>query len=217
MTIMRQRKYFTKNKNKITEILELLTRQDFDSAIQKLRKKHPVFLLPKFTREGFEIVDIKVDSLAIFNKDIDILLAKFNLPHTWDTFIRRYIISNEFWPKDNYDPNGVVIEKENGKVFLLLHKKLTNKDIFKVWSLIEKEIGKPNHNRKRSKSNFDRNYAILKMAEDGKSIKEIYNEILKTFKEDLDFGLIKHIVSMMKKTHGSKNKKYKLKTEKDIT
>jgi hypothetical protein len=212
---MRQRKYLTKNKNKWLEILPIILREDFDILIDKIRKKYP-----RVQTSSSRISIIKGKNRNIsseeLEKDVELVLQKFNLPYTYFDFVKEYINSNLTALQDETDPDGVVVEISNDNAIkekrysLLLHSQSTLKDIKKVWPLIEKEIGRVKKRKKRS-LNFGRNWDIYKLAESGKSISEIATKVEKSYGSYLDFGLIKAIVSKIRKIQKIK-KKFKLPT-----
>ncbi len=166
---MRQRKYLTYNKEKIDQILPLIFNNDFDKEIQRIRKKYSKL---KFIRnkkfEGFKIVrgnkkDLKKNE---FEDDIKYILVRFNLHAAWDKHLRSYILFNEIY--DGYDPDGVVLEIETNinepkKISLLLHERITLKDVRRAWSHIQKElIGAKDKKRKGRPSEFYRNHDMLR-------------------------------------------------------
>lgn len=199
---MRQIKYVVKNKDKLDEILHLILREDFDNDVQRIRKGHSKILFS--IKNGFSVqYPIDKNHKNDIDRDIQYMLIRFNLPDSWYNFLKRYILYNDIFP-ESYDPNiALEIGKDlrgMKKVSLLLNDKTSREDFLKVWPEIRKEFrGKQKAKRRRMPSEFDRDYEIFKLYEQGKSIEEICNLMEQKYGKNLEHHIVKNAVSKIRK------------------
>jgi hypothetical protein len=203
---MRQRKYLTKNPNKFDEILILILNKKFDAEVNRLRRdfmRYQPFLLQ---RGHLATAHVLRRPKVELDRAIARALPKFGLPSTWLELIRQYVLTNDFLPQDNYDPDGVVLEIESrGKTKpkearLILHEGLTKDAVVDAWSKIRKELDtSTTRKRKRVPKQFGRDYEIYKLHDAGKSWREISIIIKNKYGDDFYEGVFKNANSKMKK------------------
>jgi hypothetical protein len=204
---MRQRRYLTKNPKKIDEIIMLVVNTSFNDEVNRLRRDFTGWHSFPPLIKGQPIAErmLRRSQIELDRAIID-LLGKIDLPTTWLDLIRQYILTNDFAPAHDYDPDGVVLEIESdGKTkpkeaHLVLHKNLTKEAVTEAWTKIRKKLDMPTkRKRKKVPKQFRRDYEIYKLHTAGKSWIEISEIIKKKYGDDFLEGVLKNANSRMKK------------------
>ncbi len=207
---MRQRRYLTKNPKKIDEIIMLVLNKGFDDEVNRLRRDFTGWRPFPPLIKGQPIAErmLRRPKVELDRAIID-FLGKIDLPTTWLDLIRQYVLTNDFVPEYDYDPDGVVLEIESdGKTkpkeaYLVLHKGLTKAAVIEAWTKIRKELDIPTkRTRKKVPKQFGRDYEIYKLHTAGKSWREISEIIEKKYGGDFFEGVFKNANSRIKKRLG---------------
>lgn len=207
---MRLIRYISKNNSKLPEKIALLeSHPEFNADVRKLRHKFDI------TKQN---IPDQIDRLLWdkdFELDVKSLMTKFSLPDRWEDLLFLYIITGRL--RREFDPSGSIILQETGneqKFYIEVLPETTSRDVAKAFKIISKIWGeKPK--KQRGRKNLDRDKKIAELAEQGKTIDEIYRVLIKE-RHDLDYGNIKTIVSRWNKRAKRPKKKLKTSNEKKL-
>lgn len=189
------------NPNRIRELHEMCTcREDLNDEVDQLRKKFDldVNFLAENSDESVNAWGFHYEDETL-RSEVLAVLSKLGIAKGWMEGVLLYAIDGLSSPHDDLvlNPDGLVMDintKDYGDVVWFIGPDTTNADIKTAWKLVvDLRGGKAPRNR--ILPNAERDQKIFRMARYGKIITQIANEVKEEFGDDIDYGLIKKIVS----------------------
>lgn len=147
-----------------------------------------------------------------YYNDIVELMRQFKLDYDyWLYLLSHYVLTgvydiedmqSDILSLDTFPLIDIQIQEptDKPKIVIELGDKTTLKDVKAIWHRVE-EMRKrfhPEEKKFKEWKNFERDAKIYALHKQGKTIDEIYRIILDEYKQDLDYGNIKKIVSIFK-------------------
>jgi hypothetical protein len=201
---MRQIKpLYPENNSRVDLIKELIGRDDFALAVEKIRRKWKINTSLELHLWEDNAESIKQNELlddTKFRSDLIKLQKKFGLGDQWTCFIEEYIFIDAFVYKQT---SNFFIEKRTGNdadsitgapaYYIRIFPETTKNDIDNAWGEINNFIHESKSKPKRQKlsKNFERDKKIWKLAKDGFRIEDIQRYFLEEHRKHISFDAIK--------------------------
>lgn len=171
------------------KILPLVMNGSFKNDVELLRNKWGM---------SNEINPDKIMDNLLWNEnfyfDVLLFMKKYKLEKNWEDWVYSYLIYDD---ETAFNPEGAIILETKNKEFSIRVYNSTNlNEVRKAFKVI-KELQGQDKKRLRLSKNLNRDKEILKLSEEGKTIKEISSIMIKKGKE-VDYGQVKTIIFRMK-------------------
>ncbi len=205
---MRLVETISKDNGRAIDFIEISMRHDFKEAVTKLREKWNIDADSISENTDYSIKEwlkfLEDDNLR---KDVRELIINLKLSSSWEDVIHQYVVDGSLYPYSDTssqvtsNSEGLILETnpdDINDIILRVGPETVFSDFKTAWDKIKKyrKVFTP---RKREKKKFLIQYEIFRLSQDNKSIIEIYRIIKEKYKQEVDLGNIKKIISYFNK------------------